>query len=34
MARGRRAGGAGVWSSHPSIEERVERLRSLGNVGE
>jgi len=34
MARGRRAGGAGVWSSHPSIEERVERLRSLGNIGE
>jgi heat shock protein HtpX len=34
MARGRRAGGSGVWSSHPLIEERVERLRSLGNVGE
>jgi heat shock protein HtpX len=34
MARGRRAGGAGVWSSHPSIDERVERLRSLGNIGE
>jgi heat shock protein HtpX len=32
MARGRRAGGCGMWSSHPSIEERVERLRSIGNI--
>jgi len=22
-----------VWSSHPSVEERVERLRSIGGVG-
>jgi heat shock protein HtpX len=34
MARGRRAGGSGMWSSHPPIEERVERLRSIGNIGE
>jgi heat shock protein HtpX len=33
MARGRRAGGAGMWSSHPPIEERIERLRSIGNIG-
>jgi heat shock protein HtpX len=33
MARGRRAGGSGMWSSHPPIEERVERLRSIGNIG-
>jgi len=31
MARGRRAGGSGMWSSHPPIEERVARLRSIGN---
>ena len=33
-AGGRRAGGTGtsVWSSHPSIEERIRRLRSIGNV--
>jgi heat shock protein HtpX len=34
MARGRRAGGSGMWSSHPPIEDRVERLRSIGNIGE
>ena len=34
MARGRRAGGSGMWSSHPPIEERAERLRSIGNIGE
>ena len=34
MANGRRMGGEGtsMWSSHPSIAERVERLRSLGNI--
>jgi heat shock protein HtpX len=35
MASGRRAGsggGASVWSSHPPIEERIRRLRSLGNI--
>ncbi len=32
MANGRRMGGDGssMWSSHPSIAERVQRLRSLG----
>jgi heat shock protein HtpX len=35
MANGRRMGGEGtsMWSSHPSIEERVARLRSIGNFG-
>jgi Zn-dependent protease with chaperone function len=33
MARGRRAGGSGMWASHPPIEERIERLRSIGNIG-
>jgi len=33
MARGRRAGGSGMWSSHPPIAERVARLRSIGNIG-
>ena len=28
----RRAAGSSMWSSHPSIEERVDRLRSLGNI--
>jgi len=28
--RGR--GPRGVWSSHPSIEERVDRLRAIGNI--
>jgi heat shock protein HtpX len=32
MARGRRAGGSGMWSSHPPIEERVARLRSIGSM--
>jgi heat shock protein HtpX len=33
MANGRRMGERGsLWSSHPPIEERVERLRSLGNI--
>jgi len=34
MARGRRSGPkrSGWWSSHPPIEERAARLRSIGNV--
>jgi heat shock protein HtpX len=33
MANGRRMGESGsLWSSHPPIEERVQRLRSLGNL--
>jgi heat shock protein HtpX len=33
-ANGRRLGGSGesMWSSHPPIEERVQRLRSIGNI--
>jgi heat shock protein HtpX len=33
-ANGRRIGGRGasMWSSHPPIEERVRRLRSIGNI--
>jgi len=33
MASGRRREGGNIWSSHPTIEERVARLRSLGQVG-
>ncbi len=33
MARGKRSRGGSVWSSHPPIEERVERLRSIGIAG-
>jgi len=34
MMSGRRVGGSGesMWSSHPPIEERIRRLRSLGNI--
>jgi heat shock protein HtpX len=34
MLNGRRPGGRGtsMWSSHPPIEERIQRLRSLGNA--
>jgi heat shock protein HtpX len=34
MASGRRAGGEGtsMWSSHPPIQERISRLRSIGNI--
>ena len=34
MMNGRRPGGSGesMWSSHPPIEERIRRLRSLGNT--
>jgi Zn-dependent protease with chaperone function len=33
MANGRRMGTSGsLWSSHPPIEERIQRLRSLGNI--
>jgi len=34
MARGRRSGPkrSGWWSSHPPIEERAARLRSIGNI--
>jgi heat shock protein HtpX len=34
MASGRRAASSGesVWSSHPPIEERIARLRSIGNI--
>jgi heat shock protein HtpX len=34
MMNGRRPGGRGtsMWSSHPPIEERISRLRSLGNI--
>ncbi|MBE3097764.1 MAG: M48 family metallopeptidase [Planctomycetes bacterium] len=35
MASGRRAGsgeGTSMWSSHPPIQERVSRLRSIGNI--
>lgn len=32
MANGRRAGGHGMWSSHPPIEERIARLRTLGSM--
>jgi len=31
-ARSRRAAQSSLWSSHPTIEERVARLRSLGNL--
>ena len=33
MARGRRRNHGSAWSSHPPIEERVERLRSIGGMG-
>ena len=35
MMNGRRTGGSGesMWSSHPPIEERIRRLRSLGSMG-
>jgi heat shock protein HtpX len=32
MASGRRRTTSSIWSSHPDIEERVARLRSIGNV--
>ncbi len=32
MASGRRRTTSSVWSSHPDIEERAARLRSIGNV--
>jgi Zn-dependent protease with chaperone function len=35
MASGRRAGsgeGTSMWSSHPPIQERISRLRSIGNI--
>jgi heat shock protein HtpX len=34
MANGRRTGGesGSIWSSHPPIEERIARLRAIGNV--
>ncbi len=32
MARGRRRRHGSAWSSHPPIEERVRRLRSIGGV--
>jgi len=34
MMNGRRPGGSGesMWSSHPPIEERIRRLRSLGSM--
>ena len=32
MARGRRKSHGSLWSSHPPIEERVARLRSIGNI--
>jgi len=33
MANGQRLReGGSMWSSHPPIEERVERLRSIGNI--
>ena len=33
MANGRRMGESGsLWSSHPPIEERIRRLRSIGNI--
>jgi len=32
MASGRRRTRSSVWSSHPPIEERVARLRSIGNT--
>ena len=33
MANGRRMRpGGSLWSSHPAIEERVQRLRSIGNI--
>ncbi len=31
-ARGGKRSKAGMWSSHPDVQERVERLRSLGNL--
>jgi heat shock protein HtpX len=33
MASGRRRTTSSIWSSHPDIEERVARLRSIGNLG-
>jgi heat shock protein HtpX len=32
LADGRRAGGDGVWSSHPEVEDRLARIRSIGNI--
>jgi heat shock protein HtpX len=34
MANGRRMGGSGtsMWSSHPPLEERIRRLRSIGSI--
>jgi len=32
MARGKRRGHGSAWSSHPPIEERVRRLRSIGGA--
>jgi heat shock protein HtpX len=34
MANGRRPGGSGasIWSSHPPLEERIRRLRSIGST--
>ena len=33
MARGRRKSHGSMWSSHPPIEQRIERLRAIGNIG-
>jgi len=33
MARGRRKSHGSWWSSHPPIEERIARLRAIGNIG-
>jgi heat shock protein HtpX len=32
LSRGRRAGGEGDWSAHPAIEDRIARLKSIGNI--
>ncbi|MBL7140884.1 MAG: M48 family metallopeptidase [Planctomycetes bacterium] len=33
MARGERKRHGSVWSSHPPIEERIARIRAIGNIG-
>jgi heat shock protein HtpX len=32
MARGKKKRSGSLWSSHPPIEERVARLRAIGQV--
>ncbi len=32
LRNGKRAGGEGVWSAHPTLEDRIARLKSIGNI--